>query len=308
MMFRGVRKGMGRRRYPEGEGIVNGSRQERKSSGRVRRMDLMDIAARCTRVLPQRFGSPIGWHLGEHASRKTRLARLRTGGVVAVDVGDYLHRPMFFRGEYEPGVTRFLTSVATRGWTVLDVGANVGYFSVVTADLGGPGSRIVAFEPHPRLNAMLKLTAHANPDAGITVQMVACGSSPGAATLRVSPENRNSGLATLREDLHGTQGLTVLVVRLDDHCRTYGLRPDLIKIDAEGFEHEILCGCGYLLEQRVPRHLLVELSPQREDPARIIGLLAEHGYEASQIRSDGSLARLGALNYVFEDVCFSRRG
>ncbi len=69
----------------------------------------------------------------------------------------------------------------------------------------------------------------------------------------------------------------------------FGFRPDLIKIDAEGFELEVLRGCGELLEDRVPRHFLIELSPHREDPADLVGLMIEHGYAPHQIDPDGSL-------------------
>jgi FkbM family methyltransferase len=268
--------------------------------------DLVDIAARVTRALPARLGTPLAWHIGQRASRKTRIARLRTGGRVATDAGDHLHRSMFFRGEYEPAVTKFLQSVARPGWTVVDVGANVGYFSVLCADLGGPGSHVVAFEPEPRLNAMLERTASVNPQADILVQIAACGSTPGLATLHLSPDDRHSGLATLRSDLHDTRGVQVLVLRLDDFCGAHGIRPDLVKIDAEGFELEVLRGCGYLLEQRIPQHLLVELSPEREDPATTIGLLRYHGYEPFNIGPEGSLTPLGKLNEVYEDVCFVR--
>jgi FkbM family methyltransferase len=212
---------------------------------------------------------------------------------------------MFFRGEYEPTATQFLRRVATPGWSVVDVGANVGYFSVLAADLGGPSSRVLAFEPHPRLAGMLELTARHNP-GDICVQVAACGSESGTARLYVSPEDRNSGLGSLRSDLHDTKSVEVSVLRLDDCCQERNLRPDLVKIDAEGYELEVLRGCGDLLERRVPRNFLIELSPQREDPARVIALLAGHGYAASQIRSDGSLQPVEKIADAYEDVCFRR--
>jgi FkbM family methyltransferase len=269
-------------------------------------MDLVDLSARLTRRLPERVGAFVGWHVSQHASRKTRIAHLRTGGRVAADVGDHLHRDMFFRGVYEPAVTRLLMSIATPGWNVIDVGANVGYFSVVASDLGGPGSRVLAFEPHPVLGEMLATTARSNPNADITVEHAACGSAPGMATLHVSPEDRNSGLGTLRDDLHESTGIEVPVVRVDDACRRHRLEPDLIKIDVEGFEPEVVEGCGYLLEQRVPARLIIELSAGRGDPAPVIDRLRDCGYRARGIRDDGSLTAIGPIDPVYEDVCFER--
>jgi FkbM family methyltransferase len=269
-------------------------------------MDLIDVSARVTQRLPERIGTRLGWHLGQRASRKTRIARLRSGGRVAADVGDHLHRGMFFRGEYEPAVTRFLASVATPGWSVVDVGANVGYFSVAAVDFGGRATRVIAFEPHPVLGEMLAITARSNPGTSIMVERAACGSEVGTATLYVSPESRNSGLGTLCRDLHDSPGVQVAVVRVDETCRRHDVRPDLIKIDAEGFEKQVLDGCGRLLDERVPAWFLIELSPERENPEPLISRLREHGYRPRQIRADGSLTTLGQINYAYEDLCFER--
>jgi len=269
-------------------------------------MDLIDAASRLTRVLPEPIADRAAWHLGQHASRKTRIARLRTGGRVAVDVGDHLHRTMFFRGVYEPAVTRCIQKIAKPGWSVADVGANVGYFSVLCADLGGVNSRVVAFEPHPRLGDMLAHTASLNPRSKIAVEKAACGSKSATATLYVSPEDRNSGLGSLRDDLHNTAGVEVRVVRLDAVCDSHGMRPDLVKIDAEGFEREVLEGCGSLLTTRIPECFIIEVSPHRDDPHTVIDMLHHCGYEGFQIGPDGSLIPITSLTKVYEDLCFVR--
>jgi FkbM family methyltransferase len=269
-------------------------------------MDLIDLSGHVTRRLPAGLGEPLGYHLGARARRKTRLAHVRTGGRVAADVGDHLHRTMFFRGVYEPAVTKFLESIARPGWTVIDVGANVGYFAVTASDLGGEGSRILAFEPDPRLGAMLEHTARANPSSKIMVDRSAVSDRPGKAIFHPSPEERNSGLGSLRPDQPETRPVTVPVVRLDTACQERGLRPDLVKIDVEGFEVQVLDGSGFLLSERVPAHFLIEVSPQRQDPGLIISRLAHYGYQPWQICDTGALRPIGEIRHIYEDLVFTR--
>jgi FkbM family methyltransferase len=123
---------------------------------------MLATAARITRLMPDKLGDSIAWRLAERCGRTPRIAKLRSGGRVAVDVGDYGHRHMYFRGEYEPDTTRLFASLSEPAWTVLDVGANVGYFSVIAAQCGGPGTTVVAFEPNPRVYEMLKQTSSLN--------------------------------------------------------------------------------------------------------------------------------------------------
>lgn len=268
-------------------------------------MDLMPLAARFTKALPHRLGASIGWRLGERASRRERVARLRTGGRVVVDVRDHVHRPMFFLGEYETPTTRLLRRIAFPSWTVIDIGANVGYFSVVTADLGGPGSIVTAFEPNPRLHTMLLRTAGMNM-AAITAERAACGDQSGHLPLHLSPEGRNSGLSTLRPDLF-TDASTVMVpvVTLDSYCAARGLRPALIKIDVEGYEFEVLRGAEAMISDGTPRWIICEISPARFDPSALFDWMEARGYTVHRITDEGLLAPLVGVTQYFENVCFA---
>ncbi len=222
------------------------------------------------------------------------------------DVGDYVQRPMFFLGEYEPETTRLFRRLAHPGWTVLDVGANVGYFSVVAANLGTPGSRVVAFEPHPQLADMIAQSIPLNPNLNITLERAACGDRSGMMALHLSPQDRNNGLSTLRTDIFpDAPTVQVPVLRLDDYCTEYDLRPDLLKIDVEGFEAQVLRGAGWIIDDRVPSWVLCEITPERDDPYELIGLMRERDYECCQITESGDLTPVGRMTR-WGNVCFSR--
>jgi FkbM family methyltransferase len=218
---------------------------------------------------------------------------------------------MYFLGEYEPSTTRLVQRLATPGWTVLDVGANAGYFSVIAALAGGDGSHVAAFEPNPQLARMLTASVALNPQVSIHVVPAAVGDHAGELPLHLTSVSRNSGLSSMRSDLPDTAGeaITVSVVTIDDFCARHNLAPDLIKIDVEGFEAQVLKGAARTLVETPPRAVICEIAPGRDDPERIIGFMRAHGYEAHAIEDDGSLRHLTLeLTGVFENVCFTLFG
>jgi FkbM family methyltransferase len=273
-------------------------------------MDPLRPVACVTRRLPRRLGASLGWRIGQRASRIDRVASLRTGGRLVVDIGDYVHRPMYFLGEYEPSTTRLFERLAIPGWTVLDIGANAGYFSVVAATLGAPSARVFAFEPNPRLGNMLSRSISLNPRLDIVLERVAVADQPGKLPLHLTSVSRNSGLSSLRPDLPDTEGevITVPVVSVDEYCVLHSLRPDLVKIDVEGAELQVLQGASRMLAERQPRWVICEVSHDREDPNVILNLMSSHGYDAYSISEAGALRGLTLdPNVVFENICFIRR-
>jgi FkbM family methyltransferase len=214
---------------------------------------------------------------------------------------------MYFVGEYEPSTTRLFQRLATPGWTVLDVGANAGYFAVIAAVAGGHGSQVIAFEPNPRLAGMLAASIALNPELNIHVERSAVGDQPGELPLHLASVSRNSGLSSLRSDLPDTAGgtVTVPVVTIDDYCARRTLTPDLIKIDVEGFELQVLQGATRTLTETPPGAVICEIAPGRDDPQRIIALMRAHGYEPYAIADDGGLRGMVLdPTVVFENLCF----
>lgn len=221
-----------------------------------------------------------------------------------VDVRDYAHRHILLHGEYEHEITALFGRLAQPGWTVLDVGANAGYFSLLAADLGGPRSHVVALEPQQRIAAMLRRTLELNADAGIELVEAACGDHDGRVALVTPTDPRNSGLATLRAGQLTGPMVLVPILRLDRFCAEHGLVPDLMKIDVEGAEEAVLHGSETLLVAGLPRHVVCEVWPQTREA--VIAYMASHGYSASGIGADGSLTAAPEPTAAWSNLCFSR--
>ena len=145
------------------------------------------------------------------------------------------------------------------GAIVMDVGANVGAYTLLFATWAGPSGRVVAFEPshasrlglerHLRLNGLSdRVTVRAEAVADIT------GTVPFSET---GSAGDNRMLAAAHVEAH-----VVPSVRLDDFCAAHGLAPDVIKIDVEGAELAVLRGARRTLAMRgAELSLFVELHP-----------------------------------------------
>jgi len=188
--------------------------------------------------------------------RPDRYRRMRIGGRdILVDITDHTGHPLYFYGEpYEPELARFVPDVLRPGDVFVDVGANIGFFSVLAGAAIAPTGRIVAFEPDPRARARLASLVAANGVApAIEVVPAAVGAAAASATFFLA---QDPVLSTLVPDespaphLEVQDTIEVAVVSLDEWFATRGdlsRRIRLVKIDVEGGESAVVAGMQQLL-------------------------------------------------------------
>jgi FkbM family methyltransferase len=200
---------------------------------------------------------------------------------------------------------------------VLDVGANVGQYGALLREWGYLG-RIVSFEPQASSHAALQQRAAANPAWQVAPRM-ALGARDGEIELEVSAESDMSSIlpqGALLRRLSPSSAVvrkeTVPLRRLDAVAGSY-LAPEervFLKIDAQGYEAEVLAGAGALLERITGVQLEMALVPlyEGERPFRaMLDQLAALGFEpylflpgyferklARQLQLDGVFMRAGA--------------
>jgi FkbM family methyltransferase len=175
-------------------------------------------------------------------------ARPRGGGRMWVDPGDYVGRSIYFIGELDPKVTWALRRVLRRGDTFIDIGANQGLVSFIAARIVGPRGRVHAFEPQPRLAALLRRSVGEAGLSQVTVHEVALSDRDGVARLTVPAGN--AGAASLGEHLAGVPGSAVEVrlVRGDGYLAALGLGlVRAMKVDVEGHEGQVFAGLQEML-------------------------------------------------------------
>jgi FkbM family methyltransferase len=172
----------------------------------------------------------------------------------------------------------FVRPFLKKGMTVLDIGANEGYYTLLASHCVGQSGQVIAFEPSPRERRRLCTNLLINNCRNVQVLALAVGSSEDQVNLHVvkGPE---SGCNSLRPpDIQGeTQPVKVNMTTLDDFLRRNGTRRvDFIKMDVEGAELSVLGGAAALLRTTPRPFVMTEISDLRTRP---------WGYRAKEIAS-----------------------
>ena len=126
------------------------------------------------------------------------------------------------------------------GDTVVDIGANIGAFTVLAAKTIGPSGRVIAFEPIPHTFERLRENVALNSLQNVECRRAAVGAQEGTLTLRVASKSAYAS-AYIEGDRSAEESLQIVpCVTLEQVCRGEGIgRVHLLKVDCEGSEHEI---------------------------------------------------------------------
>jgi FkbM family methyltransferase len=146
-------------------------------------------------------------------------------------------------GTYEREQSRIFQEHVPAGATVLDIGAHVGYYTLLSSVLVGMNGHVCAFEPNPANHAFLQRHVALNHLDNVTVENAAVSDRNGTGSFAFG-----TGSGTGR--LSAAGALRVRTVRLDDFCRERALQPGFLKIDVEGAELAVLRGAGDVVRSR----------------------------------------------------------
>lgn len=165
----------------------------------------------------------------------------------------------------------------------MDIGANVGLFSLFLSRAVGPNGLVVAVEPDPINSAVLRKNMAQNQCDNVIVLPFALGADTRKRILYIPPNHRaNSSFVNLTGR---GQPVEISVRCGKEVLRELKVSPQLVKMDVEGAEPEVFEGLGYypdvLLLECVPQ----QLSAQGHDPRAFLRLLAHSGYELALVNS-----------------------
>jgi FkbM family methyltransferase len=205
-----------------------------------------------------------------------------------VDTGDLIGSVLAVSGVWEPHVTALFRRLLSAGDVCIDVGANIGYFTLLAARLVGPSGHVYAFEPGPRAYPALRANLELNGATNVTVIEAAAGEAEGEALLS-APAPGNLASASLRRS--GPGSTVVPVRRIDSAVRADDLaRVRLVKIDVEGYEIEVLKGLEGLFEAGARPAIVVEVNPAADGDGYLAAFCVEHGLEAHHLVDPGLFA------------------
>ena len=176
----------------------------------------------------------------------------------------------FIRGVYEPEKTNCIVATVRAGMRVLDVGAHMGYFSMIMSNLAGREGKVHAYEPRPSNLKFLRQHLSINDISNVTVYPKCLGNTEGPAMFETrtgSGTGHVSGLGNVRVEM-------TTIDRLNSSF-------DYIKIDVEGHEVEVIEGGYQTIRKNLPVILLAVHSISLEKKCR--ELLDPLGYRFTDI-------------------------
>jgi FkbM family methyltransferase len=175
------------------------------------------------------------------------VAKVKGGRRMYVDLRSAVSRGVYVKGEFDPAVFEAIQRGLRKDGVFLDIGANVGIYSVQALDFLGQGGAVHAFEIDPRPLKCLLKTKERFGYENLLVHRTAIGATRGNVQLVRAADSGTSQVGG------STLGLTVPMVSLDEWSHGFGLgRVDVIKIDVEGYEMEVLRGAREVVERFHP--------------------------------------------------------
>jgi FkbM family methyltransferase len=197
---------------------------------------------------------------------KTR-ARTAFGSLMNIDLRDAIQSYIYFFGLFEPTITYYVKQTLSRGDIFIDIGANVGYYTLLAAKLVGPSGKVFSIEASPAIFRMLLNNLELNSTTNVTAVNVAITDVPREVTVYLHDET-NLGGSTIMSAVAAKRatavegvvpGLPLPSVLDPDVIR----KARLIKIDVEGAEWGVLLGLRKLIPALSPyTEIILEVDPR----------------------------------------------
>ena len=190
---------------------------------------------------------------------------------------------------YEPYCVRLLKAGIEPGDVVLDVGANIGFFSTLFSRWVGEGGRVFSVEPEPENLALLRRNLVDNDCSNVTVWGCAVGAARGVAHFSVDEATGSTGhlgdSPTAGESAVGTGKLQIIeigVETLDSLVAAHAAKPNVIKMDIEGGEARALEGASRIIAECRP---VVVSEVTGDGGPKVLAWLAWNGYRMWDLES-----------------------
>jgi len=272
----------------------------------------------------------FGW---EHAleSAPMREMRARFGNYLEVEANGHpfvidlrdtvVGQGILYDGAWEPEKTQLFAQLLRLGDRVVDVGANIGYYSVLFGHSVGEHGRVLAIEPDPDNARLARQNIGLNGlRKTVHLEQAAAGPHAGQLVLFAKAGIANRGdHRTWDDGADGERRLRVKMVAVDDCVRSWPA-VQTIKMDIQGYEGHAIEGMRDTLGRNADLALVTEFWPSSmrragSDPQGFLAGLRALGFSAWRIGDRGELAAVDSETLVAElepeerwaDMVFVRR-
>ncbi|MEI8396890.1 MAG: FkbM family methyltransferase [Rhodospirillaceae bacterium] len=282
-------------------------------------MNILAFTARqCCYHMP---ADSLKWRLADMLERRLSSAqlpgkavtRLPSGFSMKLDLADFIQRTIYITGHWEPTIEREIEACLGPGDIFIDIGANVGYFSLLAARLVGTRGQVLAFEPNPQIFNALLSNISINQRLAVSAYQMALGNQQTTAELFVAKPGNSGATSLTRSPSTTDQAEIVPVERLDTVLSRLNVAcPRLIKIDVEGSEVSVLEGMGDLLAGLWAPVIICEISEyslaqQGHSKEDIFDIMRRFGYKARLLPPVGVSTFSDTGVYLQYNVIFQKK-
>jgi FkbM family methyltransferase len=266
--------------------------------------------SRLTRWLHRPINSSLPYLISAMSVLRPTPVELFFGGHMMVILPEPVSNHLYRYGYYEAGLTAAMIRLLKQGDTFLDVGSHFGYLSLLACALVGANGRVVAFEPTPFTQAILRGNLADHPEA--KVEPCALWRATGTIMLNdfgpvSSAYNSFTDARSYVPSTVHRRRILVPAITLDDYVQNARIRPDFIKIDAESAEMAIIQGAAKTLSTHRPIVTLevgdfdVPGAPRSRELVLLMNDLHYHAYnvEGLELKPHRLLDRYNYDNLIF---------
>jgi FkbM family methyltransferase len=229
---------------------------------------------------------------------KVYLKKLPENIIMNLKPEEHIQQQIFWYGHYEKPVGTVLKQLLQPDNVFLDIGANIGYFSLLAAR-SIPDGKVVSFEPVSYLFEALEKNVSLNKGVNILPIKIAVGEKEEEGLIYLSSAD-NSGMSSFQQpENYSGQNEMVKIVTLDNWFSKSGLNKiNVLKIDVEGNELAVLKGMKNIANRFKP-HILLELNPETLSlfnltPADLLSYAAALSYKIFAITEVGKLVLINS--------------
>jgi len=199
---------------------------------------------------------------------------------------------------FEPLETQWVKNLISTGDIVLDIGANIGYYSLLFSSLVGEKGQVYAFEPESSNYKLLEKNLQLNNITNVKTFQKGVSDKNATGILYLCEDNK--GMHRAYPSLLCGDGVDIDLVRLDSFFEQNAIQFNFIKMDIEGYEYLALKGMQKLIKNSQKLNLLMEFSPSSmvecgHDPIKCIELLENYSFTIYALGEELSLININEL-------------
>jgi len=255
------------------------------------------LLAKIYRGAIKRFSK--GYGLGKHRPIKKLMKNVQShlksdfaivqGSKMFLDPDDRLE--LSINGVYGEYETQIMKNHIKKGDVVIDVGANIGYFTLLYSRLVGEKGKVIAFEPEPKNFELLKKNIEINNYDNVIIEQKAVSDSNGTLNLFLADNMANHKIYQLSESYD--KSIPIESVILDDYLKEHNLtdKINFIKIDVEGAEYNVFNGMKSVIAQSKNLKIFTEfmyrlIKISGSEPKDIVKILQDCGFTINFVDSE----------------------